>query len=317
MTLTTDSKGPAPIIEVPSTPALTALMTTFCAPSTTPKTMQDTIHALTHQILTTAHTYDPTLAHTPTTLIPILRGALPMLVAAQPNLPLSSSILARCSKTKGTADVVVEWLGRRPFPAAHDDGRLVVLDTVVATGDTIVQLCAELWVLSGGTASVVVCCCYAAPAALKRVAACPGVKCVVVGRRAERCDERGYLVPYTHGDIGDKIYGGRMVEAEGPVVAAGEDVSRVVVGVEGLLVENGGAWRLESEGLAIQRDFQFVGFNQAWAFMNKVAEAAKEHRHHPEWTNIYNNVSIRWTTHDPKGLTSLDVNMAQLCDSYV
>lgn len=187
-----------------------------------------------------------------------------MLVAAQPMLHLSSSILARCSKTKGTSDVVVEWLGRRPFSTAHDDGRLIVLDTVVATGDTIVQLCAEIYALSGGTASMVVWCCYAAPAALERVAACPGVEYVVVGQRAELCDERGYLVPYTHGDIGDKIYGGRMLEAERPVVAGGEDVSRVAMGVEGLLVENGGAWRLESEGLAIQRDFQFTGFNKAW-----------------------------------------------------
>ncbi|KAJ5580876.1 Transcriptional coactivator/pterin dehydratase [Penicillium hetheringtonii] len=297
MTLITTSKGPAPIIELPSTPALTALMKDLCAPSATPKSMQDTVHALTHQILTAAHTHDPTLAHTPTTLIPILRGALPML-------------------TEGTADVAVEWLGRRPFPAAQDDGRLVVLDTVVATGDTIVQLCAELWALSGGTASIVVFCCYAAPAALERVAACPGVEYVVVGRRAERCDERGYLVPYTHGDIGDKIYGEKLT-VERPVVAAGEDVSRVMEGIADLLAENGGAWRLDSEGSAIQRDFHFTGFNQAWAFMNKVAQAAKEHRHHPEWTNIYNNVSVRWTTHDPKGLTNLDVDMARLCDSYV
>jgi 4a-hydroxytetrahydrobiopterin dehydratase len=32
---------------------------------------------------------------------------------------------------------------------------------------------------------------------------------------------------------------------------------------------------------------------------------------------VYNKVSIRWTTHRPKGLTSLDVVAAQLCDSYV
>ena len=263
MTINTDSKDPAPIIEVPSTPAREALMKDLCAPSATPKSTQDTIHVLTHQILTTAQTHDATIVQSPTTLIPILRGALPMLVAAQPALPQSSSILARCSKTKGTADVVVEWLGRRPFPAAQDDGKIIVLDTIVATGDTIVQLCAELRALSGGTASMVVLCCYAAPAALERVAACPGVEYVVVGSLAERCDERGYLVPYTHGDIGDKIYGERFV-AEKPVAATGEDVSRVVKMAEELLVENGGAWRLDSECLALQRDFQFPGFKQAW-----------------------------------------------------
>ena len=55
--------------------------------------------------------------------------------------------------------------------------------------------------------SVVVLCVYTAPEALERVARCPVVEYVVVGRRAGRCDERGYLIPYTNGDIGDKIYG--------------------------------------------------------------------------------------------------------------
>lgn len=36
-----------------------------------------------------------------------------------------------------------------------------------------------------------------------------------------------------------------------------------------------------------------------------------------EMLKVYNKVSIRWTTHQPKGLTNLDVVMAQLCDSYV
>jgi hypothetical protein len=36
-----------------------------------------------------------------------------------------------------------------------------------------------------------------------------------------------------------------------------------------------------------------------------------------EFFQVYNNVSIRWTTHHPKGLTDLDVSMARLCDSFV
>jgi hypothetical protein len=36
-----------------------------------------------------------------------------------------------------------------------------------------------------------------------------------------------------------------------------------------------------------------------------------------ECFQVYNNVSIRWTTHHPKGLTNLDVTMARLCDSFV
>ncbi|KGO74544.1 Transcriptional coactivator/pterin dehydratase [Penicillium italicum] len=306
----------APIIELPQTPTLTTLMTTFCSPSSTPKIMQDTIHALTREIISAAKVHDQTLTQ-PTTMIPILRGALPMFVAAQPLLPATSCILARCSKTKGTQNVVVEWLGRRPFPAESDDGKIVVLDTIIATGDTVVKLCEELWEMSGGQPrSVVVLCTYAAPDALERVARCPVVEYVVVGRRAERCDEKGYLVPYTNGDIGDKIYGGEWKTGK-PVIAEGEQVQSVLDGVQRLLIENGGLWKLTGDGLAIEREFRFSGFKDAWAFMEQVASEATKLRHHPEWTNGYNKVSVRWTTHHPKGLTNLDVVMAQLCDSYV
>ena len=73
--------------------------------------MQDTIHALTRKIVDLAKSHDKTLTQSPTTMIPILRGALPMFVAAQPLLPATSCILSRCSKKKSTQDVVVEWLG--------------------------------------------------------------------------------------------------------------------------------------------------------------------------------------------------------------
>ena len=49
-------------------------------------------------------------------------------------------------------------------------------------------------------------------------------------------------------------------------------------------------------------------------FMNTVAEQCKKHKHHPEWTNIYNKTHIRWTTHNPEGLSGKDTLMARLCD---
>ncbi|KNG85116.1 pterin-4-alpha-carbinolamine dehydratase [Aspergillus nomiae NRRL 13137] len=303
-----------PIITLDPPPS--TLMQTFLSPTATPQAMQTTIHGLTAALINTAKAHDPALTNP--TMVPILRGALPMFVAAAPLFTNTTCILARCSKKKGTQDVIVEWPGRRPFPPAADEGKLVVLDTLVATGDTVVALCEELWAMSSGRAerSVAVLCCYAAPEALERVAACPVVEYVVVAARAERCDEAGYLVPYTHGDIGDKIYGAAWKGAELPVVAEGEDVERVVEGVERLLVRNGGLWTLTHDGLGVEREILFPSFKKAWAFMQRVAEAAAMFRHHPEWTNVYNKVSIRWTTHQPKGLTKLDVLLAQLCDSY-
>lgn len=49
---------------------------------------------------------------------------------------------------------------------------------------------------------------------------------------------------------------------------------------------------------ALVAEFVFRDFVEAFAFMTAVAEVAEEMAHHPEWSNIYNRVSIRLTTHD-------------------
>jgi 4a-hydroxytetrahydrobiopterin dehydratase len=49
---------------------------------------------------------------------------------------------------------------------------------------------------------------------------------------------------------------------------------------------------------ALNGEFQFTGFTTAFAFMTEVAFAAESAGHHPEWSNVYNRVNIRLTTHD-------------------
>jgi 4a-hydroxytetrahydrobiopterin dehydratase len=73
-------------------------------------------------------------------------------------------------------------------------------------------------------------------------------------------------------------------------------------------------WQLDDEGVTIQRAFTFSNFKQAFAFMTQVAEAAELQNHHPEWRNVYNKVWMTWTTHDVKGLSMKDIQMAHLCD---
>ena len=46
------------------------------------------------------------------------------------------------------------------------------------------------------------------------------------------------------------------------------------------------------------RSFEFKDFIQAFSFMTKVAIAAEKMNHHPEWSNVYNKVEIRLSTHD-------------------
>lgn len=74
-------------------------------------------------------------------------------------------------------------------------------------------------------------------------------------------------------------------------------------------------WELEDG--AIMRSFEFADFKQAWAFMGRVAEAAEALDHHPEWTNVYNKVLIRLSTHDADGPTRLDFELAARIDAVV
>jgi 4a-hydroxytetrahydrobiopterin dehydratase len=64
-------------------------------------------------------------------------------------------------------------------------------------------------------------------------------------------------------------------------------------------------------GDTIGRDWRFADFVEAFGFMTKVALLAEKADHHPEWSNVWNKVQIRLTTHDAGGLTTRDIALAQ------
>ena len=75
-------------------------------------------------------------------------------------------------------------------------------------------------------------------------------------------------------------------------------------------------WHAVDERDAIGRTFRFKDFNQAFAFMTRAALLAEKMDHHPEWTNVYNRVSVTLTTHDAGGVTEKDIAMAKAMDAY-
>ena len=74
------------------------------------------------------------------------------------------------------------------------------------------------------------------------------------------------------------------------------------------------AWTYDTSADAIVRDFKFKDFSKAFAFMTRVALLAQAADHHPEWSNVYNKVSIKLTTHDAGGLSDKDVALAEAID---
>ena len=67
-------------------------------------------------------------------------------------------------------------------------------------------------------------------------------------------------------------------------------------------------WAYESGALC--REYRFADFVRAFGFMTQVALASEAMNHHPDWSNVYNRVSVRLSTHDAGGVTGRDFELA-------
>ena len=76
-------------------------------------------------------------------------------------------------------------------------------------------------------------------------------------------------------------------------------------------------WVYDAETDAIAHDFKFRTFSEAFAFMTRVALLAEKADHHPEWRNVYNQVSITLPTHDAGGLSDKDIKLATAIDTLI
>lgn len=74
----------------------------------------------------------------------------------------------------------------------------------------------------------------------------------------------------------------------------------------------------EEKDNKLVRTFKFRDFTEAFGFMTKVAIEAEKMDHHPNWSNVYNQVTIELTTHDAGNtVTENDRNLASKIDSLV
>ncbi len=64
----------------------------------------------------------------------------------------------------------------------------------------------------------------------------------------------------------------------------------------------------------LHKEFQFDNFVAAFGFMAQLALIAESMNHHPEWSNVYNRVTIDLITHDAGGISELDFQWAKQAD---
>ncbi|MCI5084162.1 MAG: 4a-hydroxytetrahydrobiopterin dehydratase [Saprospiraceae bacterium] len=73
-------------------------------------------------------------------------------------------------------------------------------------------------------------------------------------------------------------------------------------------------WQEKDNKLTAQ--FEFDNFIKAFAFMTEVAFHAEQQQHHPDWSNVYNKVTFRLSTHDAGDVvTDKDHRLAKAIDS--
>ena len=77
------------------------------------------------------------------------------------------------------------------------------------------------------------------------------------------------------------------------------------------------AWVKGRDNTALTAELKCPSFAAAMGFMTEVAIHADKLNHHPEWSNVYNRVTITLTTHDAGGLTELDLKLAEIIDAIV
>jgi 4a-hydroxytetrahydrobiopterin dehydratase len=68
------------------------------------------------------------------------------------------------------------------------------------------------------------------------------------------------------------------------------------------------------DGDALIKTFTFDDFAAAIDFMAAARPSIDELNHHPEWTNVYNRLEVRLSSHDVGGVTDRDLRLARLLD---
>ena len=80
-------------------------------------------------------------------------------------------------------------------------------------------------------------------------------------------------------------------------------------------LDNLTGWELVDDG--IEKSFVFRDFKEAFSVMTRIAMECEVSNHHPEWSNVYNRLKIRFSTHDAGGLTDSDFHLARTVDAIV
>ena len=76
-----------------------------------------------------------------------------------------------------------------------------------------------------------------------------------------------------------------------------------------------GAWAL-IDGLLV-RSHTFASWQEAFASLTPIAEVAERLDHHPDWSQRGATLRLELTTHRPRGISQLDLDLAEAIDTIL
>jgi 4a-hydroxytetrahydrobiopterin dehydratase len=68
---------------------------------------------------------------------------------------------------------------------------------------------------------------------------------------------------------------------------------------------------------AIQTSIEFKDFKETFSIMTRIAFECEAQNHHPNWTNVYNTLIIKLSTHDTDGVTEKDFRLAESIEDII
>ena len=68
---------------------------------------------------------------------------------------------------------------------------------------------------------------------------------------------------------------------------------------------------------ALETSFEFKNFKEAFTVMTRIAFECEAQNHHPDWTNVYNSLQIRLSTHDAGGVSDKDFALARSIETII
>jgi len=88
-------------------------------------------------------------------------------------------------------------------------------------------------------------------------------------------------------------------------VLSGSEIASALSGLAGWTAEGG----------KLHREYRFADFVHAFGFMATAAIAIEAMNHHPDWSNVWNRVTIDLHTHSEGGITKKDIELAGKLES--